>query len=180
MPLRHRQRAIASTLMAQQRNKSTSLDWIKLTLAMVLCLGAGALGSTVTTPAIGGWYATLVKPAFNPPNWIFGPVWTTLYILMGIAIYLIWMGNGTKKQRDIAQKLFYFQLGLNILWSFLFFGWHEPLWAFVEIVAMWVSIFLTIKAFVPISKPAAYLLFPYLAWVSFATILNLFVVLLNP
>lgn len=153
------------------------IRWTKLALAIGLCLGAGALGSLVTTPSVGGWYSTLVKPAFNPPNWIFGPVWTTLFILMGIALYFVWTSNSRK--RVAAQKLFYLQLSLNVLWSYLFFGLRNPSLALLDIVALWIAIFLTIRAFVPVSKFAAYLLFPYLAWVSFALVLNLSIVLLN-
>lgn len=157
--------------------RKRNIDWIKIALAIGLCLGVGFLGSLVTTPSIVGWYATLVKPSFNPPNWIFGPVWTTLYILMGISLYLVWTSRTSK--RNMAQNLFYLQLGLNALWSYLFFGLQNPLLAMWDIVALWIAIFLTIRAFVPVSKTAAYLLFPYLAWVSFAAFLNFSIVLLN-
>ncbi|OGG12741.1 hypothetical protein A2875_01945 [Candidatus Gottesmanbacteria bacterium RIFCSPHIGHO2_01_FULL_46_14] len=163
--------------MAKRRNNAFLIDWTKLVLGIGLCLGAGALGSVFTTPAIAGWYQGLVKPAFNPPDWIFGPVWTTLFILMGIALYLVWTSNSQK--RVAAQKIFYTQLGFNVTWSYLFFGFHNPTLALLDIAALWIAIFLTIRAFVPISKTAAYLLFPYLVWVSFAAVLNATIVLLN-
>lgn len=149
----------------------------QLLLSIGLCLGAGVLGSVFTTSAIPAWYATLNKPVFSPPNWIFGPVWTTLYILMGISLYLVWTSKGKLKHNAI--NLFFIQLGLNVLWSILFFGLKNPALALAEIIALWVTIFLTIKYFYPVSRLAAYLLIPYLLWVSFASILNLAIVLLN-
>lgn len=153
------------------------INWTRLILAIGLCLGTGFLGSLVTTPSITGWYARLNKPLFNPPNWIFAPVWTTLFIIMGIALYLVWTSNSPR--RTAAAHLFYLQLGLNFLWSYLFFGLRNPTIAMLDIVVLWIAIFLTIRAFVPISKTAAYLLLPYIAWVSFAGMLNFFIVLLN-
>src|SRR3989344_102107 len=157
----------------------SSLKNIKLfILSLVLCLGAGAIGALFTTPAINTWYATLNKPIFNPPNFIFATVWTTLYILMGMSFYLVLVSE--TKDKALAVKLFFFQLFLNILWSFLFFGFHSPLLAMFEIIILWVSILLTIIHFYKISKNASYLLIPYLIWVSFAAVLNLSIVLLNP
>ncbi|MDO8488455.1 MAG: TspO/MBR family protein [bacterium] len=150
---------------------------LKLVSTIGICLAAGALGSVFTTPAIGSWYSTLVKPSFNPPNWLFAPVWTSLYILMGIAWYLVWKKPG--KKSILANRIFLFQLGLNVLWSYLFFGLHQPLWAVIEIVVLWLAIAATIKTFAYVSKPAAYLLLPYLVWVTFASFLNLNIVLLN-
>lgn len=163
--------------MAKRRNNNAGIDWTKLALAVGLCLGTGFLGSLVTTPSIDNWYQTLNKPQFNPPNWIFAPVWTALFILMGISLYLVWISRSPKSKA--AKHLFYLQLCLNVLWSYVFFGMHQPFLAFVDIVALWTAIFLTIKAFVPVSKAASYLLFPYIAWVSFAAFLNLSIVLLN-
>lgn len=144
----------------------------KLLLSIGLCLGAGGLGSIFTTQAIPTWYATLNKPSFSPPNWVFGPVWIILYILMGISLYLVW-------QKKKIPAIFWIQLMLNVLWSIVFFGFKNSLLAFVDITALWIAIFLTIKAFSKINKLAGDLLWPYLAWVSFATILNLFIVILN-
>ncbi len=154
-------------------------DWWKLIVAVILCLMVGYIGSFATTPAIPTWYATLNKPPFSPPNWLFAPVWTTLYILMGISLYLVWT-KGTKiKKNKEAINLFLIQLGLNFLWSFIFFGFKNPSLAFLELVALWVVLLITILRFLKISKTAGYLLIPYILWVSFATILNLSIVLLN-
>jgi translocator protein len=143
----------------------------KLILALVITLSVGGIAGYATANAIGGWYATLVKPSFNPPNNIFAPVWTLLYIMMGIALYLIWKQPVSKK-RNMALLFFGIQLFLNFWWSILFFNYHQLGWAFVEIIAMWVFIIVTIFAFAPLSKTAAWLLVPYVSWVSFASILN--------
>lgn len=149
----------------------------KLIFSIGICLGVGVLGSFFTISSIPTWYVTLNKPFFSPPNWVFAPVWTTLYILMGIALYLIWTSKIQLRQHVL--NLFFIQLGLNVLWSLIFFGWHNPLLALVDIIALWIAIVLTIKYFYPVSRLAAYLLIPYLLWVSFASILNLSIILLN-
>jgi tryptophan-rich sensory protein len=132
----------------------------------------GVLGQLATGPAVPAWYATLTRPPIAPPNWIFGPVWTLLYISMGIAAGLIW-NQGIKDNRvKFAITIFVIQLILNGLWSFIFFGWHSLHVAFIEIVILWCLIlFMTIK-FYALSKPAGFLLIPYLLWVGFASILN--------
>ncbi len=145
----------------------------KLILSVGLCLGAGVIGSFFTTQSIPAWYATLNKPFFSPPNWIFAPVWTILYILMGVSLYLAW-------QKKKVPAVFWIQLILNVTWSIIFFGMRNPALAFVNIIALWIAIFLNTKSFYKINRPASYLLIPYLLWVSFASFLNLFVVLLNP
>lgn len=139
----------------------------------------GNLGTFATVSAIPSWYATLVKPPFNPPSWIFGPVWTVLFLLMGISVFLVYEKGLKKKGVRRGLWLFATQMMANIAWTFIFFGAKAPLVAFMEILVLWVLIFATIKSFYKISQPAAYLLYPYLAWVSFATLLNLFIVLLN-
>jgi benzodiazapine receptor len=148
---------------------------MKNTLALLgfiaLCLAAGALGAAVTAPAIATWYPTLVKPSFNPPNWIFGPVWTTLYVLMAIAAWLVWRRGGFAATRT-AMLLFVGQLMLNSLWSLLFFGLHRTDLALVDVVLLLVVIAATALAFRRHSATATLLLLPYLAWVSFATALN--------
>ncbi len=144
----------------------------KLLLSIGICLGAGIVGSFFTISSIPTWYVTLNKPSFSPPNWIFGPVWTILYILMGISLYLVW----TKKK---IPPVFWIQLILNAAWSVIFFGLKNPTLALIEIAALWIVIVLTIKAFSKINKLAGRLLIPYLLWVSFASILNLMIVLLN-
>lgn len=143
-----------------------------LVLSIGLCLGAGILGSFFTFSAIPEWYSTLNKPFFSPPNWIFGPVWTALYILMGISLYLIW-------QKKKVPLVFWIQLILNAVWSIIFFRLKNPGLAFIDIVVLWIAIILTIKYFYPISKLAGYLLIPYLLWVSFAAILNYAILILN-
>ncbi len=149
----------------------------QLFLSIGICLGAGFIGSFFTYSAIPDWYAGLNKPPFNPPNWVFGPVWTLLYILMGISFYLIWISKSKLKQKGI--KIFSIQLILNTSWSIVFFGFKNPELAFINIIVLWIAIFLTIKSFFKISKVSAYLLVPYLLWVSFAGILNFSIVLLN-
>ncbi len=151
----------------------------KLAASIMICLFAGLIGSFFTSPAIPGWYATLAKPAFSPPNWIFAPVWTTLFVLMGISMYLVW--NKGLQKRDVKISLFIFgiQLVLNVLWSVLFFGLRSPFYAFVEIIMLWVAIALTIQNFSRISRTAGLLLVPYILWVSFAAILNFHIWNLN-
>lgn len=152
-------------------------NWPLLIFAILICEGVGILGSFFTVSTIGTWYVTLTKPSFSPPDFLFGPVWTSLYALMGISFYLIWTAKAKSKHQ--AVKFFLVQLGLNALWSIIFFGLKKPGLAFIEIVALWVAIFLTIKTFQKISKVASYLLYPYFVWVSFASVLNLFIWVLN-
>jgi translocator protein len=146
--------------------------WIKLLISVAIPLITGAVASWATIPEIAGWYAGLNKPSFNPPNYLFGPVWTTLYILMGIALFLVWKSDTAIAVKKTAITLFAVQLTLNFFWSIIFFYAHQPGWALVEIVAMWLSILLTIIAFSKISTAAAWLLVPYICWVSFAMVLN--------
>ncbi len=149
---------------------------------IVLCEVLGGIGSIFTIPNIPTWYAFLEKPFFSPPNWIFAPVWITLFFLMGIAIYLVWKKKEKKivYERKIALELFTVQFGFNMLWSFLFFGLRSPFAGLVGIILLWISICGTMLAFYKISKKSAYLLIPYLIWVSFASLLNITIFLLNP
>lgn len=156
-----------------------SFGFLKLMLFIAVCQLAGLIGTIFTFDAIPTWYATLNKPFFNPPNYLFGPVWTVLYTLMGISAYLIYREGTKKKDVKEALNIFWIQLILNSLWSIIFFGMKNPSLAFVEIIFMWVAILVTIIKFYKVSKTAAYLLIPYLLWVSFASILNLSIVLLN-
>lgn len=133
---------------------------------------AGVIGSFFTTPSIAGWYAGIIKPELNPPAWVFGPVWTTLFVLMGIAAFLVWKKGYDRKDVKLALNIFYGQLILNTLWSIIFFGLHSPGGAFIEIIFLWLAILATIIAFAKISRPAAWLLLPYILWVSFAGYLN--------
>ena len=157
---------------------TTTVRWIGLAVFIAVCLGAGGLGAIATTPEIDGWYRTLAKPAWNPPDSVFGPVWTTLFILMGIAAWLVWKPEGFK-HAAVTMTLFGVQLALNVSWSWIFFGMHQPGWAFVEIVILWLAIVATTVAFFRSSKIAGCLLVPYLAWVSFAAVLNFTIWRLN-
>ncbi len=153
-------------------------DAVRLIAAVLLCQAAGIIGSFFTAPAIPEWYASLVKPEFNPPSWLFAPVWITLYTLMGISLYLVWK---RKDKQDVTPALliFFAQLVLNAIWSIIFFGLQSPFYAFIIIVFLWVLIAGSIYFFYRISKTAAYLLIPYILWVSFAAILNYFIWILN-
>lgn len=156
-----------------KKNSKSKFNPIKLIFCILIAEGAGILGSVATFSSVKTWYLTdLIKPSWNPPSWLFGPVWTFLFFLMGIALYLVWI----KKN-----NLFWFwtQLILNILWSFLFFGLHAPMLAFYEIILLWIAILMTIVKFWSYNKKAAILLIPYLAWVSFASFLNFTVARLN-
>ena len=145
----------------------------KIILAVAVCLAVGYLSGTVTRSAILDWYPTLIKPGFNPPNWIFAPVWTVLYIMMGVAAGLVWDRIDYDKE-TVKKALVFFiiQLGLNASWSYLFFGLHNPMLAGLEIILLWLMIYETYMQFDKINKVAGYLLIPYLAWVSFAAVLN--------
>lgn len=151
-------------------------NYLALAAFIIVCNLAGAFGAIFTLDAIPTWYAFLAKPTFSPPNWVFGPVWTALYILMGISAYLIWKQG---KKAAFALQAFALQLILNALWSFLFFGMRSPAAGFAGIVPLWLSIAYCIDLFWGIDRRAAYLLVPYIAWVTFATLLNLSIWMLN-
>ncbi len=145
----------------------------KILIVVVTCLAVGYFSGIVTRSAISDWYPTLVKPVFNPPNWVFAPVWTLLYIMMGVAAGLVW--NRIDFEKEIVKKaliVFAVQLGLNALWSYLFFGLHNPMLAGLEIILLWLMIYETYLQFSKINKISGYLFIPYLAWVSFAAVLN--------
>jgi benzodiazapine receptor len=151
---------------------------IKAINSIALTVGLGAASGYFTVREIPTWYAGLTKPTFNPPNYLFGPVWTTLYVLMGISVFLIWKQPPSPKRKK-AINLYLIQFALNLAWSFIFFNQHQIFLALIDIVAMWICILLTILAFSKFSKPAAWLLVPYISWVSFATILNVAIWWLN-
>lgn len=163
----------------------TRNSFFRLILSIAKTQGAGIIGALFTASAIPAWYATLEKSPLNPPNWVFGPAWTTLYFLMGIAVFLVWSSYAQtpdgeeKKKRRNALIIFDTQLALNVLWSILFFGFQSPFFALLEIIVLWSMIVWTIAAFLPISRIAAYLLVPYIAWVSFAAYLNYAIWMLN-
>ncbi len=147
----------------------------KLIISIALPFLASAVGSLFTAGSVSSWYMTLNKPPFNPPSWVFGPVWTLLYLLMGVSLYLVWIRKFDKN----AFTFFGIQLFLNALWSVLFFGIKSPLLALVEIIFLWAAILITIFYFYKINKISAYLLIPYILWVSFAAILNFAIFMLN-
>jgi benzodiazapine receptor len=153
---------------------------VELVLFIVFCETAGVIGSLFTTPSIPGWYAGLHKPSLAPPNWVFAPVWTTLYALMGISLFVIWRKRSGKGLRRVAISAFMLQLALNALWSYLFFGLQSPFLGVIEITILWLAIVATIAFFSRISKLASLMLLPYLAWVSFAGYLNYLIFTLNP
>ncbi|MBA3711177.1 MAG: tryptophan-rich sensory protein [Pyrinomonadaceae bacterium] len=158
-------------MIARTGVKRSRFQWLGLVVSIVVCFGVAALGSLLTDPNIDGWYAALRKPPWNPPNWVFGPVWSVLYLLMAVAAWLVW------RRRDFARvslplALFGVQLVLNGLWSVLFFGWHRPDLALIEIVFLWSAILATMLAFRRVVPLATRLLVPYLLWVSFAAVLN--------
>lgn len=159
-------------------NKPKDNYWFLL-LFILLAQSAGLLGSLFTFSAIPTWYATLNKPFFSPPNYLFGPVWTTLYALMGISAYLIYRRYQFGKKAKIFWQFYWTQLILNSLWSILFFGFKSPLFAFLEIIILWYYIYHTLREARALNHLAAYLLYPYLAWVSFASLLNLAILILN-
>ena len=145
---------------------------MKLFISILIPLLVGGIAGFFTSSGVGGWYSVANKPWFNPPNWIFAPVWTARYILMGIALYLIWKSDAAASVKQAAIILFTLQLILNFFWSLIFFKLQQTGWAFAEIIAMWLMILLTIFQFGKISSTAAWLLVPYICWVSFALVLN--------
>jgi tryptophan-rich sensory protein len=160
--------------------KSELNNTLKLVTSIIICLLAGYIGSIFTSPSIPAWYANLEKPPFNPPAWIFAPVWTMLFVLMGISAYLVWDKGAQNKDVRLSLFIFGVQLMLNVLWSFLFFRMHSPFYAFVEIIILWAAIALTILNFYRISRTAGLMLIPYILWVSFAAVLNFYILRLNP
>ncbi len=155
------------------------LNYFSLLFFILISQLAGLIGAVATTPAIRNWYVYLNKPFFTPPNWIFAPVWTLLFLLMGISASLVYQKGLFRKEVKKALYFFIIQLTLNILWSYLFFGYKLLFVAFIEIVVLWFFIFLTLKSFYKVEKISGLLMIPYLLWVSFASFLNLAVFLLN-
>ena len=177
-------------------------DWIKLVLSLAIPQIAGWIGSIFTISAIAPWYSTLTKSSLTPPSWVFGPVWTILFILMGVALFIVWK-KGWRVQNQLLDErgkswnpwtkrfwsgdwqkgniiaIFSIQLAFNVLWSIIFFGLHQPGLAFFEIIALWLSILYTIINFYRVSKTAAWILLPYIIWVSFAAYLNLVIWIWN-
>jgi tryptophan-rich sensory protein len=152
---------------------------VKFLISIALPLLAGAIGSYFTTPAVTAWYKLLTKPPLVPPDWVFGVVWNILFILMGIALFLVWKKGWNKPQVKVAVKVFIIQLVLNIVWSIVFFGLQRIDAGLIEIISLWFVILATIMVFHRVSRPAAWLLVPYIAWVSFAGYLNYAIWALN-
>jgi tryptophan-rich sensory protein len=148
-------------------------------ICLLIPLLVGLVSSLLTTPSIASWYLTLNKPEFTPPNWLFGPAWTVLFILMGIALFIIWTKGRNHKKFTTALGIFSLQLIFNFFWSLIFFSWHRPDLAFLEIIVLWLLIAINIYYFYKINKTAGWLLVPYLLWVSFAAVLNYAVFRLN-
>ncbi len=158
--------------MNESHTPSRAWQVVGLIVAIGVCFAAAGLGNLATTPKIPNWYADLEKPWFNPPAWIFGPVWSALYLMMAVAAWLVWRQGGFRNALG-PLTLFGIQLALNTLWSFLFFGMQNPGAAAIEILFLWAAILATLIAFAKRSRSAAILLAPYLAWVTFATVLNI-------
>lgn len=154
-------------------------NWIKLIISLALPQIIGLTAAYFTQTGEGSWYRSVEKPGWNPPGWVFGPVWTILYILMGIAFYLVWKSNTPAKTKSIAMIFWIIQLVFNFFWTIIFFGQHQIGWALVEIIALWLLILFTIFAFARINKVAAWLMVPYISWVSFATLLTGTIWMLN-
>jgi tryptophan-rich sensory protein len=152
----------------------------KLIIALILPQIAGFLGMLFVTPSLDSWYITLNKPVFTPPNWVFAPAWTTLFILMGISLYFVYVTKAKKKSDKLVYiTFFYIQLLLNFLWNVLFFGLHNPVLGLIEIILLIFTVGVTIFYGFKIKKVSAYLLIPYILWLCFATALNVGIVVLN-
>ena len=148
---------------------------MKLFVSLLITLSVGIIAGLFTRTAVHGWYALANKPSFNPPNWLFGPVWTILYIMMGIALWLVWKTEAEKTIKQTALILFAVQLMLNFIWSFIFFYYQQTGWALADIILLWLAILCTIIWFNKITSTAAWLLVPYIFWVSFASLLNYYI-----
>jgi len=157
----------------------TRFSAAKLFISVAACVFIGSLGAIFTSPKIATWYSTLAKPSWTPPNWAFGPVWTTLFVLMGFALYLVWQKYPRTRGSRLALQLFVVQFALNVLWSLLFFGLESPLYGLLGIASLWLAITATIVQFYKVSKPAAYVLVPYIVWVTVAAALNYSVYVLS-
>ena len=159
--------------------RGIAVDIVKLLVSVIICQLAGVIGSLATTPAIPVWYASLRKPAFTPPSWLFAPVWIILFFLMGCALFLVWRQGVRIAGVKPALMIFAVQLILNVLWSFAFFGLRSPLTGLVVMCVLWMMIVATIIAFFRVSTIAAVLLVPYILWVSYAAVLNAAIFAIN-
>jgi len=164
---------------SKKERKSLLKNALFLVLFIIIAQMAGIIGSVFTADSVTTWYKEISRPSFTPPDWLFAPVWITLYVLMGISAFLIWKKRDKKKEVKTALIIFFIQLVLNSLWSIIFFGFHLTLIAFIEIILLWVAILFMIIKFYPISRAASLIQIPYLLWVSFAAVLNLSFTALN-
>jgi benzodiazapine receptor len=156
-----------------------AMEIVKLAVSIGVCLAIGFIGSIFTTSSIPTWYMALEKPSFNPPNWLFAPVWTTLFILMGISAFLVWRVGLKEANVRIALIIFIIQLILNAFWSIAFFGLRSPIAGLIVIIVLWIAILLAILSSIKVSRLAGVLLIPYILWVSLASILNVMIYILN-
>jgi tryptophan-rich sensory protein len=154
------------------------MRWLSLLFWLALCFGVAGISGRWTAVEVAGWYKTLLMPAIAPPNWLFGPVWSLLYAMMAVAVWRVSLTTATPA-RNVALALFLAQLGINFAWSLIFFRWHALGWAFAEVAALWVAIAATALAFARVDLPAAWMMAPYLAWVSFASLLTFLIWRLN-
>jgi benzodiazapine receptor len=159
--------------------RRTVRQWLGLAVSLIICFTAAGIGEALTSSSLADWYPGLAKPAWNPPDWVFGPVWTVLYALMAIAAWIVWRAAGWRRASR-ALGLFATQLTLNVLWSGLFFVRQNPGAAFLDVLLLWLAILATLVLFWRIDRNAGALLAPYLAWVTFAAVLNFAVWQLNP
>lgn len=146
--------------------------WLALLVSIAIALAVGAVGGLATASSVTTWYPTLAKPPFNPPNFLFGPVWTALYLLMAVAAWRVWRAGPAAGRRGAALRLYAAQLGLNLGWSLIFFGLRRPDLALIEVLVLFAAILATFRAFAHVDRPAAWMLLPYAAWVAFAMLLN--------
>jgi translocator protein len=151
----------------------------KLIIAILVCEAVGIISALLSNTSNNAWFNTLAKPSWNPPAYLFGPVWTILYLLMGIALWLIWKSDAPYLKKTNAICIFFFQLFFNFCWSILFFRFHSPLLALINIVIMVITIVATMSTFATINKKATWLLLPYIMWVGFATLLNFAIWVMN-
>ncbi|MBN1664094.1 MAG: tryptophan-rich sensory protein [Deltaproteobacteria bacterium] len=163
----------------QYLNRTTGITILRFMLSIVLCLSAGIIGSFFTAQSVDSWYLLIQKPPITPPGWVFAPVWSVLYVLMGISFFLVWRQNLQSRAYRDALTVFIFQLLLNILWSMVFFGFRSIAGGLVVIVLLSGAIIRTMKIFFPFSRAASLLLLPYLIWVGYALVLNSWIFMLN-
>lgn len=170
-------RAVARLRIMDMNQSRPRHPYLGLLVALVACFAVAGLGGWATASSVGSWYATLAKPAFNPPNWVFSPVWTLLYAMMAVAAWRVWRLDG--RLGSLPLGMFALQLALNLAWSVLFFGLRAPLAALIDVLALLVAIAATLALFMRRDRVAGWLMVPYLAWVMFASVLNLAIVQLN-